>query len=202
MSNGVVEALDQAATRLAKAMGKDAGKSIEKLYRTTGGKLKKAIERSIESDTERAGEIKKILADMEQNATKTVTSTAEKDAQAKAQSALRSKLKQILNPKYPYRRPSGYRAGVRDKVWDAAKGDDGKVRDPLTQKVMDKDEPWDMGHKPGFEYRKHRDSAFQRGITREQFLEEHNEPSHYWPELPESNQGHAGEDHTDFFGGP
>lgn len=59
-----------------------------------------------------------------------------------------------------------------------------------------------LGHKAGFEYRKHRDSAFKRGITREQFLDEHNDPSHYQPELPESNQGHAGEDHTDFFGGP
>ena len=57
-----------------------------------------------------------------------------------------------------------------------------------------------MGHKPGFEYRKYHDSAFQRGISRDQFLDEHNYPSHYWPELPKSNQGHAG--HADFFGGP
>ena len=202
MSNGVVEALDQAVTRLGKSLGKDAGKAIEKLYRTTSGKLKKAVERTVETDAERAGDIKKILADMEQNATKTVTSDAEKDAQAKAQSALRSKLKAMLNPKYTYRRPSGYREGVRDNVWDAAKKDDGKVYDPLTGREMSKNEPWDMGHKPGFEYRKHRDSAFQRGISREQFLDEHNDPSHYWPELPASNQGHAGEDHTDFFGGP
>lgn len=142
---------------------------------------------------------------MEHNAAKTSTTQAEKDAQARTQAALRSKLKQILNPKYPYRRPSGYRVGVRDKVWDAAKRDDGRVYDPLTGKEMNKDEPWDMGHKPSFEYRKHRDSAYQRGISREQFLDEHNDPSHYWPywpELPESNQGHAGEDHTDFFGGP
>lgn len=202
MSNGAVEALDQAVKRLSKSLGQDAGKAVEKLYRTAGGKLKQSVERSIETDTERAGEIKKIVADMEHNATKTVTSDAERDAQSKAQSALRSKLKQMLNPKYPYRRPSGYRTGVRDKVWDTAKSDDGKVFDPLTGKEMNNDEPWDMGHKPGFEYRKHRDSAFQRGIAREQFLDEHNDPSHYWPELPESNQGHAGEDHTDFFGGP
>lgn len=202
MSNGVVEALDQAAVRLGKAMGKDAGKAIEKLYRTTSGRLKKTIERSIETDTERAGEIKKILADMDQNAARTVTSNAERDARAKAQSALRSTLKQTLNPKYPYRRPSDYRAGVRDKVWEAAKREDDKVYDPLTGKEMKKDEPWDMGHKPGFEFRKHSDSAFRRGITRGQFLDEHNDPSHYWPELPESNQGHAGENHTEFFGGP
>lgn len=28
---------------------------------------------------------------------------------------------------------------------------------------MSKDEPWDMGHKPGYEFRKHRPSAQKRG---------------------------------------
>ncbi|MEV0274023.1 HNH/ENDO VII family nuclease [Hamadaea sp. NPDC050747] len=101
-----------------------------------------------------------------------------------------------------YRRPKGFRKGVRDKAWNAAKGPDGKVRDPLTGKVMDKKKPWDMGHKPGYEFRKHRDSARQRKITRKKFLDEHNDPSHYRPELPSSNQSHAGEDHTDDYLGP
>lgn len=29
------------------------------------------------------------------------------------------------------------------------------VNSPLTDTPMKKDEPWDMGHKPGFEFRKH-----------------------------------------------
>lgn len=48
MSNGIVEALDQAVKRVAKAMGEDAGKAVEKLYRDTGGKLKDAVERTVE----------------------------------------------------------------------------------------------------------------------------------------------------------
>ncbi|MGH6657206.1 MAG: HNH/ENDO VII family nuclease [Actinocrinis sp.] len=201
MSNAIVQALDQTAKRLAKALGEDAGNAVEKLYRTSGGRLKKVVERTIQADAEKAEDIKKILADMEGNAARTVTTDAERAAQSRTQAALRSNLRAMLDPKYTYRRPTAFREGVRDKVWDAAKKD-GKVYDPLTGKEITEGEPWDMGHKPGFEFRKHRDSGYQRGISREQFLDEHNDPSHYWPELPESNQGHAGEDRSSFFGGP
>nr|WP_310593257.1 HNH/ENDO VII family nuclease [Bacillus clarus] len=100
-----------------------------------------------------------------------------------------------------YTRPSGYRTGVRDKVWDNAKSEDGLVRDPINNEIMNKDKPWDMGHLPGYEFRKHKKSAEERGITREQFLDEHNNPNHYRPELPSSNRSHKGEDLTDdYFG--
>ncbi|MFI8709573.1 HNH/ENDO VII family nuclease [Bacillus sp. NPDC077411] len=100
-----------------------------------------------------------------------------------------------------YERPSGYRKGVRDTAWDNAKGKDGQVRDPETKEIMYKDEPWDMGHKPGYEFRKHQKSAEERGITRKQFLDEHNNPDHFRPELPSSNRGHKGKDLTDnYFG--
>jgi predicted ribonuclease toxin of YeeF-YezG toxin-antitoxin module len=66
---------------------------------------------------------------------------------------------------------------------------------------MDKSEPWDMGHKPGFEFRKHQQSAQERGISRKQFLDEYNNAEHYRPELPSSNRSHKGEDLTDnYFG--
>jgi len=72
-----------------------------------------------------------------------------------------------------YSRPSGYRKGVRDEAWEKAKGADGKVRDPENGNVMNKEEPWDMGHKP----------------------------DHYRPELPSTNRSHKGEDLTDnYFG--
>lgn len=98
MSNGIVAALDQALARVTKAMGEDAGKAVEKLYRTTGGKLKQAVERTVEADATKASEIKKIAEDMEKNAAKTVTSDAERAAQADTQAQLRSKLKKILTP--------------------------------------------------------------------------------------------------------
>lgn len=98
MSNGVVQALDQAVMRLGKSLGADAGKAVEKLYRTTGGKLKQAAERTIEADASKAAEIKKIAEQMEKNAAKNVTTTAEKKAQGATQAQLRSKLKKLLTP--------------------------------------------------------------------------------------------------------
>ncbi|GAB2467243.1 HNH/ENDO VII family nuclease [Jatrophihabitans fulvus] len=96
----------------------------------------------------------------------------------------------------PYQRPSGYRAGVRDRVWNNAKDTRGHVRDPQTGRYMSKDKPWDMGHRDGYEFRKHREAAQQDGRPREQFLDEHNDPGHYRPELPSSNRNHRSEDHT------
>lgn len=95
-----------------------------------------------------------------------------------------------------YSRPSGFRVGVRDEVWQQATNDseDGIVRDPLTGTPLDQDESWDMGHRPGYEFRSHQQSAADRNIDRGQFIDEHNTPEHYRPELPSSNRSRAGED--------
>jgi hypothetical protein len=93
-----------------------------------------------------------------------------------------------------YNRPSGYRAGVRDTVYDnAIEGATGVARDPVTGKFIKREGDWDMGHKPGYEFKKHQQSVEERGISREEFLNEHNDPSHYRPEIPSSNRGHRGE---------
>ena len=91
-----------------------------------------------------------------------------------------------------YKRPSGYRKGVSDEI----------VRNPKTGKPINPNEPWNMGYKPGYEFRKHRASAQERGIDRKQFLDEHNDSSHYRPELPSSNRSHSCEDMTDQYLGP
>lgn len=100
-----------------------------------------------------------------------------------------------------YSRPTGFREGVRDKVWENAKDAHGRVRDPVTGRYMSKEQPWDMGHKPGYEFRKHQESARERGISREQFIDEYNNPEHYRPELPSSNRSHKGEEVTDLYFG-
>lgn len=100
-----------------------------------------------------------------------------------------------------YTRPSHWRVGMRDEVWDSAKDEYGRVRDPVTGRYMSKNQAWDMGHKPGYEFYKHQKSAENRGITRQQFLNEYYNPEHYRPELPSSNRNHKGEDVTDnYFG--
>ncbi len=66
---------------------------------------------------------------------------------------------------------------------------------------MGKDQPWDMGHKPGYEFRKHQQSARERDISRKQFRDEYNNPEHFRPELPSSNRRHCGEDKSSkYFG--
>ena len=100
-----------------------------------------------------------------------------------------------------YRRPSHYRRHLREQVWQSAKVD-GVVTDPLTNAFMDYDAPWEMGHKPGYEFRKHQRSAAIRRIGRAEFLNEYNNIHHYRPELPASNRSHILEDQTGRYLGP
>lgn len=102
-----------------------------------------------------------------------------------------------------YARPGSFRRGVREKVWEEAKTKTGNgiVKDPLTEKIMKFEDPWDMGHLPGKEFRKFQKDAEVRGLSRKEFLDEYNKSKNYWPELPSSNRSHKLEDMTDFFDG-
>lgn len=97
----------------------------------------------------------------------------------------------------PYQRP-GFNKSTREKIWDRAvkNSPDGKVRDPLTNQIIDKKDKWDAGHDPDWEFRKHKAAAEQYGTNiypRSQFVKDYNTPDHVTPELPSSNQSHAGE---------
>jgi hypothetical protein len=107
-----------------------------------------------------------------------------------------------------YSRNSGFREGVREKAWeDNVDPVTGRVTDPLTGKTMQKDEPWDMGHKPKMEYWKERDNSINEWLyndnrtSRKKFLDRMNNPSRYRPELPSSNRSHRGEDRSSDFKG-
>ena len=58
-----------------------------------------------------------------------------------------------------------------------------------------------MGHKPGYEFRKHAAGARERGISRKQFLDEHNDYTHYILEKPSSNRSHSQEAPNDIYFG-
>ena len=96
-----------------------------------------------------------------------------------------------------YSRPGSFRSGIRDSVWNSAKDAQGHVRDPMTGKYMSKNAPWDMGHKPGYEFRKFKGLAEEYHLPRKDFLDHCNDPRIYRPELPSSNRSHFLEDHTD-----
>ncbi|WP_084546837.1 GH-E family nuclease [Glycomyces arizonensis] len=97
----------------------------------------------------------------------------------------------------PYVRP-GFNKSTREKIWQNAvnASPDGKVRDPLTGKVMNKNEPWEAGHLPDWEFRKHKAAAEQYGTAiypRSQFVKDYNNADHAQPELKSSNASHQGE---------
>lgn len=100
-----------------------------------------------------------------------------------------------------YDRPSGWRAGMRDTAWNDARGRDGLVRDPETGDVLDPNQPWVMGHPPGWEFRHHQRSAAERDIPREQFLDEYFSVP-YRPESPSTSSSGKHELGWDDYVGP
>lgn len=95
VSNAIVSALDQAAARIAKALGKDAGKAIEDLYRDTHGRLTGVIERTVRTDAKHAGDLQSLADRLEHNAVRTDITDAQKAAE---HSALQARLKSMLEP--------------------------------------------------------------------------------------------------------
>ncbi len=114
--------------------------------------------------------------------------------------ATERKLKKALDAK-TYERPS-FREGIREKVWEyALKEGKGKVLSPSGKEIKPGD-PWVMGHKPKYEFWKHQRSAAKRGISREQFIKEHNDSRQYRPEMPKDSESHFYEDKTGAYLGP
>jgi len=104
----------------------------------------------------------------------------------------------VHNDSVDYSRPSNFRDGVKDKVWqDAERNADGDVIDPVSGEVIHDGDAWDMGHRPGYEWDKLEDYARDHNWSREKLLDTYNDPKYYRPELPGSNQGHAGEEGDD-----
>ncbi len=98
------------------------------------------------------------------------------------------------NPKGKPRRPH-LRKSTINKTWEANKNSDGKVIDPLGKEITwDKSKKrngqWDMGHKPGEEYR--RDwKLYQEGkLSWDEMKERYNDSNRYRPELPSTNRSH------------
>ncbi|MEV5485190.1 MULTISPECIES: DUF6531 domain-containing protein [Streptomyces] len=61
MTNPIVKALEHAAAKLGKTLGKDAGKAVEDLYHGTGHRMKKVATNHAENDAKHAAELDKIL---------------------------------------------------------------------------------------------------------------------------------------------
>ncbi|WP_241779591.1 DUF6531 domain-containing protein [Streptomyces natalensis] len=67
MSNPIVKALEHAAEKLGKTLGKDAGKAVEDLYHGTGQRMKKVATNHAENEAKQAAEFGKHLKDSKQD---------------------------------------------------------------------------------------------------------------------------------------
>ncbi len=83
----------------------------------------------------------------------------------------------------------GFRVGVRESVWNNAmeSSSDGLVRSPGGA-IIRPNQSWDMGHRPPWSFKNSQTWARQRGLTREQFIDEQNDPLRYRPETQKDNR--------------
>ncbi|WP_255590675.1 GH-E family nuclease [Algoriphagus sp. NBT04N3] len=81
------------------------------------------------------------------------------------------------------------RKGTIEQVKDnAPKNRNGDYLDPNTGQVIPKDGPFDIGHKPGQEWRTRKEMHKQNGSTRKEVLDSENNPNLYQIENPSSNR--------------
>ncbi len=115
-----------------------------------------------------------------------------KEAESKQQNGTNVAEKPYSNPK---NRPK-YEEGQVDEVWEQSKSKDGKVYDPNTgeeitwDKTQSRSGQWDMGHKPGNEYRDLHQDYMDGKITKDEFLKEYRDPNNYQVESVSANRSH------------
>ena len=124
---------------------------------------------------------------------------AEKAEEFEKAAKIGNGLRKSPQPLLIERRPQ-YKNGFVDMVYDNAKQIDGKVYDPNTgeelawNKNLPRNGQWDMGHKPGKEYRKLVKDFKDGKLTLFDFLKEYNNPDNYQPEAISSNRGRTYEE--------
>ena len=174
-------------------------KRIWKIYKKTGrltpANLKKA---GLSEFLDIAGDVQTIFAgdasiiDKLSATTDLIVGT---DFNNKGQKKVLKFIDDIKGKTKPYAksRPS-YGKGQIEKVWNSAKQPNNKVYNPYTGEELnwnlDGSRTWDMGHKPGKEYRKLHEDYMNGNISKEKFLEEYRNPSNYQPQSRRTNRSH------------
>lgn len=114
------------------------------------------------------------------------------EAKAEAKAAAKAEANAVLKKPYSKNRPS-YGKGQVETVWETAKQKNGKVYDPNTGEELkwnkaQKPRQWDMGHKPGHEYRKLHKNYMDGKIPKDEFLKQYKNPNNYQPESKSANR--------------
>lgn len=194
---GVKSALERINKKIADAQAEmaDKGKEVTKVSQEEWA-LRQKLKNTSASDPGRPKMLEELKAKQEQ--------LKELQEQQKHRQDLnnldietRTRLKNALEAK-TYARP-GFTEAERAAIWEQAKTEGGgKVTSPSGVEIKPGD-PWEVGHKPKYEFWKHVQSAAERGISREQFLRECKDLKKYRPETKADNSSHAFEDKTDAY---
>jgi HNH/ENDO VII superfamily nuclease with conserved GHE residues/Domain of unknown function (DUF4150) len=150
-----------------------------------------------------AGEVAEGAGDLGKKAAKEAAEKEAKEKAAKeaakrkaeedgAPGARSTKQKPYSDPK---KRPK-YADGQVDEAWERAKDKNGDVYDPNTGEKLEWDKTksragqWDMGHKPGFDYKKLHQDYMNGKISQEDFLQQYRNPNNYRPESVSGKRSH------------
>ncbi|MDQ0072702.1 YD repeat-containing protein [Variovorax boronicumulans] len=111
---------------------------------------------------------------------------------------------EVLNPE-SYTRAK-IPSNLRDETFDQwVNPSTGRVTDSLTGAQFERNDRWQMGHRPQMEFWKEKQDAVNqwlyegKHVTPQEFRAMQLDSSRYRPELPKSNMGHRGEDSTTIF---
>lgn len=91
-----------------------------------------------------------------------------------------------LTPSYDYSHVS-HSSGFRERVWNQSVSRRGMVRDP-SKSIIRQGDPFDLGHKPGFERWRMAEHAQKNNWTPTQWNNAQKDPRIYRPEQPRTNR--------------
>jgi hypothetical protein len=146
-------------------------------------------------DTTTAVKSAEAIAKTDEVAKAANTSDATKATESKGPSGDGGRIEKKKAYSNPKNRPA-YSKNQVEEVWENEKQIDGNVYDPNTGELLEWDKnssragQWDMGHKPGHEYRKLHKDYMDEKISLDEFLKQYRDPKNYQPESPSANRSH------------
>lgn len=96
MANRIVQALEDAATRVGKKLSDEGAKAVSDMYKDAGSKTKDVIKRITDSDTMSQKKLVNLAERLAKNDAKTVGTQAEAEAKQKMDNSLRKQIRNVL----------------------------------------------------------------------------------------------------------
>jgi hypothetical protein len=96
VSNKIVQALEDAASRVGKKLSQDGAKAVSDMYKDAGSKTKDVIKRITDADDEHSKKLVSLAGRLAKNDAKTVTTASAQEAKQTMDNSLRKGIRNIL----------------------------------------------------------------------------------------------------------